>query len=147
MRWTHGETYSSISPCRESLALRRDYQCDCVLMSLCCSPCSCSAPLKKCNMDAHCWKYLAAKCLISSWPGNQLHVHAVLRSNSPQQQIDLEKKKTWSQTKGAHWTISTNVHGCVDTCGFFLWLRWGQTEKESFCTFSELLCFLLSSPF
>lgn len=44
-------------------------------MSLRCSPRSCAAPLQK-MPHGHCWKYLSAKRLISSWSANRIHVRS-----------------------------------------------------------------------
>lgn len=87
----------------------------------------------------------AAKCLISSWFGNQIHVHLVQRGQVCEKRQQIYWGKTTSpQNKGPHWRISTDTYGCVDTRGFFM-IVVRQTWKNNVFVRSPKLPFLMTS--
>lgn len=80
----------------------------------------------------------AAKCLISSWFGNQIHVHLVQRGQVCEKRQQIYWGKTTSpQNKGPHWRISTDTYGCVDTRGFFMIVVRQTWKNNVFCAFSQ----------
>lgn len=138
-------------PCKESLALRREYSCDRVCWwASAVQPSSCGALLKKSNMDARALLKIfgcsAAKCLISSWFGNQIHVHLVLRG-----QVCEKKGSRFTEEKQLRLKTRDLIGGfrpirmVVLIPVAFLWLWWGKPEKTTFFVRSPKLPFLMTS--